>query len=269
MNITSTNENLLNDIFANNLPSVEIDHIVGNYQLKTADSFDELRATFKLRYNVFYREFAGSNTEEPINQLDIENHDYMCDHLIVKDLRTNEVIACYRLLSCQNKPEDRLFYSESEFVIDEFLKNTRKKLELGRACVHKSYRRGTVILLLWRGIIEYATKCEADYLFGCSSITFDQFSFINQIMNEIAVQDKFINDWNISVQSKYKFDFHELYFENSTQNESKSSLMQVYLKSGAKVARQMAYDRSFNCIDLFTVIDLKDLSQSFKRGFRD
>lgn len=249
-------------------PFVILDKVIGHYQVKTATTNEELKCAFKLRHDIFFREFAGIQYENSIEHLDIEDHDYLCDHLIVKDLRSGEVIACYRLLSSKNLPLGSAFYSESEFKIDDFLNTKDNKLELGRACVHKDYRRGTVVLLLWRGIIEYATNCQTRYLFGCSSISHDQFPFIPEILREISIQDKFIDDWPIDVCEKYLFDTKKLDFKLCSV-KAHNSLMQIYLNAGAKVGRELAYDSSLNCVDLFTLLDFNLLPAIFKKGLSD
>lgn len=250
-------------------PHILLDRTLGHYQVKTANTADELKSVFKLRYDVFYREFANITDSELSSPLDIEAYDSFCDHLIVKDLRNDEVVACYRLLSSENKPLKENFYSESEFVIDEFINNGHRKLELGRACVNKKYRRGTVVLLLWRGLIEYARLSHSRYLFGCSSISHDQFSFIPEILNEISLQDKFIQTWSVGVRENYQVDVTKLETKSDTALKAHTSLMQIYLNAGAEVGRNFAYDRAFNCIDLFTVLDLKVLPVAFQKGLID
>ncbi len=44
------------------------------------------------------------------------------------------------------------FYSENEFDLSAIKKLPGGKLELGRSCVHKEYRQGNMVSLLWAGI---------------------------------------------------------------------------------------------------------------------
>lgn len=237
----------------------------GHYDIKTINTFDEFREVLKLRYDVFFREFAGNSTEE--EGLDMDDHDFLCDHLIVKDRRESKIVACYRLLSSTNKPQDKKFYSEGEFIIDEFISTPDIKLELGRACVHRDYRKGTVILLLWRGLMEYASKCEAKYMFGCSSIQNIHFEHIPEILKEIENQKAFISEWPVVIDKKYAELPDSNTFIKADRPKSIHSLMQMYISAGAKVSRQMAYDKEMDCMDLLTILDLENLPVIYKSKF--
>lgn len=252
-----------------NYPQVPLSRTFGHYQIKTATTQAELQSCFKLRHEVFYREFAGIQTADDPLALDMDEHDALCDHLLIKDLRSDEVVACYRLLASPFKHASDIFYSQTEFKIDEFINNGEAKLELGRACVHKDYRRGTVILLLWRGLIEYAKLTDVRYLFGCSSITHDQFPYLPEIMAEIEAQDKLIKDWPVGVRDKYVCDLANLEISSATKTKAHTSLMQIYLNAGARVAGSLALDREFNCVDLFTILDLHDLPPAFRKSLSD
>lgn len=248
------------------IPSVTVSKVIGSYIIKTATTDEERKQAFRLRYEVFHEEFAGKPSSGSSEALDFELYDLYCDHLIVKDLRSMRVVACYRLLSSLKKSSDKKFYSESEFQINEFLLAKDSKLELGRACVHKNYRRGTVLLLLWRGVIDYAKKCDTRYLFGCSSISKDYLPYLSTIINDIETQKKFINEWNVTAHEDYSLDFM-IDAPLNVRIETHSSLMQIYLDAGARVARSLAYDRDFNCVDLFTILDLHNLPEAFNKGF--
>lgn len=233
------------------------------YEVKTANHPEELAQVLKLRFEVFFREFSTQKVTS-LFPYDIDMHDFVCDHLIVKDKSEDKVIACYRLLSSKAQHKAGRFYSEGEFVIDELVQSTENKLELGRACVHKDYRKGTVIGLLWKGLIEYARKSETRYMFGCSSINRKDFSNLPQIMESLERKDGFIKDFNIGVQPKYKMKFN---VETSPEAGGMNSLMHMYVLAGAKMGRELAYDAEMDCLDMFTLMDMKNLPASFERRF--
>jgi putative hemolysin len=115
----------------------------------TAQNGRDLREALELRHEVFIREWQGRST---FTHLDVDDYDFHADHLIIKDKRSEEVVGTYRLLS--SRFTDR-FYSASEFSMDTFQVFPGTKLEMGRACVHKDYRDGRSIDLLWKGLTQY------------------------------------------------------------------------------------------------------------------
>lgn len=244
-------------------PNIQIDFENEFYQVKTVNHPEELAQVLNLRFEVFFREFSTQKVTFSLFPYDVDMHDFVCDHLIVKDKSENKVIACYRLLS--STMNSGKFYSESEFEIDSIIKTPGNKLELGRACVHKDYRKGTVVGLLWKGLIEYARKSETRYMFGCSSINRKDFSNLPQILSQLEKRDGFINDFVIGVKPKFKMNFQ---VEESAENSNAmNSLMHMYLLAGAKMGRTLAYDKEMDCLDMFTLMDMEKLPASFERRF--
>jgi len=253
-------------------PSIHVHLEKGRYIVKTADSFEEISQVLTLRHKVFYGEFSTKRFTTSLIPYDIDFYDFGCDHLIVKDKSSDTVIACYRLRADNSGKKIKRFYSEGEFKIDEFLNSLGGKLELGRACVHKDFRKGTVISLLWSGVLEYAGKSGARFMFGCSSVVRSDFDQLASMLNWLQDNDAFINNLNIDVHSKYKLTKEIKEIINSTQQKTSSqkainSLIHMYILAGAKLSRNMAYDAEMDCIDFFTLIDLEAIPHSFKKKF--
>jgi putative hemolysin len=244
-------------------PHIQINFENEFYQVKTINNFDELVQVLKLRFEVFFREFSTLKVHRLL-PYDVDIHDFTCDHLIVKDKASDQVIACYRLMSSKNHTT---FYSESEFDLSQLKNLPGTKLELGRACVHKDYRKGAVISLLWKGLIDYARKSQTRYMFGCSSINRADFHNLSKIFGHIEKQDAFIKDLVLEVRPKYKMNFSVEDVVNDSAARPINSLMHMYLLAGAKMGRELAYDKEMDCLDMFTLMDMEKLPSSFERRF--
>lgn len=249
-------------------PNIQVDFENEFYQVKTINHPEELAQVLSLRFEVFFREFSTQKVTFSLFPYDVDMHDFICDHLIVKDKAEDKVVACYRLLSSTTDKKIKRFYSEGEFEISSLLNAPGNKLELGRACVHKDYRNGAVISLLWKGLLDYAKQADTRYMFGCSSINRKDFQNLPQIMNYLEKQGSFINDFKIGVQPKYKMKFKvEGSSETSNGGKAMGSLMHMYIMAGAKMGRTLAYDSEMDCLDMFTLMDMQNLPPSFKRRF--
>ncbi len=129
-----------------------------NFEIRTVQTWEELKQVLRLRSDVFLKEGLGRDHIS----YDVDKYDLEADHLIIVNKSENKIIGTYRLL-CSQFTND--FYSQSEFDLRKFFFNTDGVfLELGRACVHKDYRNGTTLHLLWKGLSTYALKENADYL---------------------------------------------------------------------------------------------------------
>ena len=134
----------------------------GNVIIKTARNTDDVMRAIELRSKVFLEELGASGS----GSIDIDEFDILSDHLLLIDKEKDVVIGTYRFNS---NLFSNSFYSETEFDIFNVLITPGIKVELGRACIHKEYRGGTTVSLLWTGLLAYMKKIGADYLFGCSS----------------------------------------------------------------------------------------------------
>lgn len=248
-------------------PFIEVNFENDFYQVKTASSAEEILQVLSLRFDVFFREFSGNKVEFSLFPYDVDVYDFICDHLIVKDKSSDQVVACYRLLSSKNPKKQREYYSEGEFYLSNLFHLSGNKLELGRACVHKSYRNGAVISLLWKGLLDYAKKSETRYMFGCSSINKEDFSKLPQMMKYLRDKDCFIKNLYVGVKPDYELKFKIEEFNECSDHKVINSLMHMYLMAGAKLSSNLAYDREMDCIDMFTLMDLELLPASFKRKF--
>lgn len=252
-------------VFMKSSPYLEILFETKNYRLKTADRLDEFHKVFKFRHDVFVGECHASSEYENI---DIDNYDTICDHLIIQDKATDEVVGYYRVLS---SAFTKSFYSENEFDLDEFKSLSGNKLELGRACIHQSHRNGQVLSLLWKGIGKYCLETQTRYLFGCSSVHSESISLAHQIYHYFKLNNKMESNFKVCATRDFKmnvnFEQHPHIYEEGFACESIPSLLKSYLSAGATIAGEPALDREFSCIDFLTVLDLEKLSPSFKRRY--
>jgi len=231
------------------------------YSIKILDQIVELKEVIELRSRIFAEEY---NIEGLKNQMDIDEFDFVCDHLIIKDNQTGKLVGTYRILCSKftNK-----FYSTNEFELDAFLKSDGIKLELGRACIEKNYRKGSVLSLLWRGVVQYAIRTKADYLFGCSSVKTE--SYINaQNLNEAFSREGYSDhQWAITPKKEYCFTEFEKNNSNYDFDLKIPSLLRSYLAAGAKIYGEPAFDREFHCLDYLTILKLDELKVAFEKRY--
>jgi putative hemolysin len=246
-------------------PRIRINIERDGYIIKTADTGEELEETLRLRHNVFYRELIGK--ELPF-ELDMDRFDTRCDHLIIIDCKTDNIVGTYRLISSTFSPD---FYSEGEFDLNDIKRLDGVKLELGRACIDKKYRNGQTIVLLWLGLNEYINKTQAKYLFGCSSVQTVDFRKIAVIQRYIQQHHYTQPHIRVKPNDKYRVKDFASIVSNLDQLsifEKKAaklipSLLSTYLAIGAQICGEPAYDREFKCMDYLTIIDVEAINQRF------
>src|ERR687888_1689336 len=105
------------------------------YSFLVARRDDEIQAAQRLRHQVFAGEM-GATLHTPVPGLDIDFFDEFCDHLVVRDDLTGEIVGTYRMLPPERAREAGGLYSETEFDLSAIAPLRVALVETGRSCVH-------------------------------------------------------------------------------------------------------------------------------------
>jgi putative hemolysin len=241
----------------------------GRFLVKTITTETELRQAFALRFQVFQVEMVGSLETQGF---DHDEYDLVSDHLGIFDLKSGFMIATCRL-NCSLFSNH--FYTASEFQCTSLLSRNETKLEIGRVCVHPDFRRGIILILLWRAIAEYMGRTESKVLFGCSSVMTENVHDAALLYRYLRDEGKVRPDPFIRPSEKYHSQEFDVLVSNNiqklTENErvfakmALPALCRSYFDIGCYVASPPAFDKSFKCIDFLTVLESDELNARVKR----
>lgn len=227
-----------------------------------AASPEELREAQRLRYRVFIEGMDLAALARP-DGLDCDEFDEHCDHLLVRDAITQEVVGTYRVLAPAGARRLGRLYSEGEFDMGRLNPLRSRIIEAGRACIHPSYRGGSVIMLLWAALAEYMHRHGCDYLAGCASI-----SLADGGHNAVAVFRE-LRETRMG-PAEYRVTPH-LPFPHSRIEPAASAilppLLKGYMRSGAWVCGDPAWDPDFDSADLFLLMPLANLDSRYAKHY--
>lgn len=242
-----------------------------DFLITTAAGGTELLKVLELRHEVFVQEWQGRSAG---HGLDVDDFDFVADHLMIFDKRIQEVIGTYRLISSHFTHG---FYSSSEFELREFLRLPAVKLELGRACVHPNFRDGNSIDLLWKGLTRYIALTKTEFLFGCSSIKTTNATQINRLHRTLRDQGSWVDEFGVRSTDEYRLHGFAGVGDEAARlcspldqverRELIPPLLRSYLHAGAKVYGHPAFDADFACVDLLTILNWSDLNRRFRTRF--
>ena len=222
----------------------------------------EIREAQRLRYKVFAEEMGARLTTHEAG-LDQDRFDAFCDHLLVRDGTSGEVIGTYRILPPHQARHIGGYYSEQEFDFTRLAHLRDSMVEIGRSCVHPDYRGGAVITLLWSGLADYLRVRDYDYLMGCASIGMqDGGHTAASVYRQLAETRLAPAEWRV-------FPRHPLALAqlDSRQPVSTPPLIKGYLRVGAFVCGEPAWDADFNTADLMLLLSVKEMNQMYARHF--
>jgi putative hemolysin len=239
----------------------------GHFVIKLAECLEELENALRLRFAVFNTELNEGLHSSYQTGLDRDSYDDYCDHLIVIDTRSNKVVGTYRLLLGFVAESHIGYYSECEFDMTAIRSIRGEKLELGRSCVHRDYRNAGVINLLWAGIARYIEMYNVRHLFGCGSLhTSDP--------DEVSMVYSYMNTFHRSSAEFTVYPLRKLggvcvsgIVDKKTAFEKLPPLIKGYLRLGALICGEPAYDAVFGTTDFFLLLETEKLISRYKRRF--
>jgi putative hemolysin len=238
-------------------------HRPSRHQLSVglARSEREILQAQKLRYRVFAGEL-GARLPTRTPGVDHDIYDPFCEHLVVRDENTGAVVGTYRILSPENSRKIGNYYSENEFDLTRLQHLRPRMVEIGRSCVDANYRTGATITLLWAGLASYMLENHHDYLIGCASISMADgghaaaslYSRLGEHMSPLEYR----------VFPRCPLPLEAL--SNDLPAEL-PPLIRGYLRAGAYVCGDPAWDPDFNTADLPILMPMSRLNRRYARHF--
>jgi putative hemolysin len=238
----------------------------GGITVSWARHQDEVRAAQRLRYDVFAVEM-GARLKASLPGHDIDIFDNYCEHLLVRDSATGQVIGTYRVLTPVQAKRVGSTYSDTEFDLTRLRGLRERMVELGRSCVHPEHRHGGVILALWSALAEFMARNQLDTMIGCASIP--------MLHNGMVSGDAAASIWHqlqathlapIEHQVRPRLPLPVERLDRSLAVEP-PALIKGYLRLGAKILGAPAWDPDFNSADLPMMMRLADLPSRYRKHF--
>ncbi len=256
-------------------------------EVRLAVSSEEIEASQKLRYKVFYQEMSAiPDAAMKRAGRDMDDFDSICDHLLVieRDLNANHdpdlrlddgsVVGTYRLLRDVVATANGGFYTADEFDIAPLIEARGPKcrfLELGRSCVLKPYRTKPTVELLWQGIWNYVDDHKLDVMFGCASLEGVDPDALELPLSFLHHHRLAPEEWRVRALPDRYVEMNRLPEEAIDVRDAMRSLpplIKGYLRLGAYFGDGAVIDYQFNTTDVLIVLPVTAISERYSSHFR-
>jgi putative hemolysin len=229
--------------------------------LSVARTAAEVEEAQRLRYKVFAEEM-GAAIGSGNSGLDCDEFDAWCDHLIVRDADTLRVIGTYRILPPDRARALRRVYADAEFDLARLAHIRPSTIEVGRSCVHRDYRNSNAILLLWAGLASYMRRGGYRHLIGCASASLaDGGKMAARLRDDML---PYFTDAEQRVFPRVAFPHGQI--ERAAACVM-PPLIKGYLRLGARICGEPAWDPDFNTADFLVWLALENLAPRYARHF--
>lgn len=234
-------------------------------------------AAQRLRHDVFTSEpgFALSATSPGFDAgRDADRFDEFCDHLLVREDNSGELVGCYRMLPPTGALAAGGLYTATEFDVVGLDALRPSLVEMGRAVVRKDHRNGGVVLLMWAGILAYLDRCGYDYVAGCVSVpvagTDDTVpgSRIRGVRDYVRRRHAARAEYTVYPYRPVTVDGKDLDDVEPPARVWVPPLMRGYLRLGALVCGDPAHDPDFGVGDFPALLDKRQADTRYLKRLR-
>ncbi len=240
-------------------------------EVRLATTQDEIEASQRLRYKVFYEEMgARPEGDTAKNQREVDEYDAHCQHLLVinkkgKDLE-DKVVGTYRLIRRSAAEKVGGFYSAQEYDISKVVRQPGEILELGRSAVREDFRTRPTMQLLWRGLAAYIYFNKIELLFGCASMPgIDPSAWKAQL--------SYLYHYHLAPPAlrcrALEHRFHEMNLMPQDDIDARAALAELpalikgYLRVGSYIGDGAVIDDQFNTVDVFIVMQTQNVTDRY------
>ncbi len=230
----------------------------GPYDVVSTTHPADVRAAQRLRFEIFRSEPGYSDAiGDDATGLDADRFDDYCDHLLIRHLPTGRLAGCARVLPPTRAIPAGGWYSSDEFDLTDLESISPETVEMGRAVVDPAHRSGAVTGLLWTAVLGYLENGGYRYLLGCVSVPLgsgpDRGRDLRGIRDLAAQQ--YAAPWQAYPHREVDVDGRRLDDLPPPNKAVLPPLLRGYIRLGARVCGEPAYDETFDVGDFLTVLD--------------
>jgi putative hemolysin len=257
------------------VPDGDTGAAAGRYTLLLTRDPADVAAAQRLRHAVF----AGEQGARPAagdavavaaatQGRDADAFDEHCDHLVVREDATGEIVGTYRMLTPDGARAAGRLYSDTEFDLSAIDRLRGEVVEVGRSCVHPAHRHGVVLSLVWAGIGRYTVLAGHRWVVGCASVPLTAAGALPGAVwdlvasRHLAPAARRVRPWR-----EAPIGDHDPQAPGAARaaRTALPPLLRGYLRLGAEIGGPPALDPDFGVADLFVLLDRTAIDPRWRR----
>ncbi|MDG1129332.1 ornithine-acyl-ACP acyltransferase [Rhodobacteraceae bacterium EhC02] len=239
----------------------------GIYRLRLADGAEDVIAAQRLRHLAFH---GGADTgAEP--GLDQDAFDAICTHAMLEDLRSGQLVCCFRMLDLADGRQIGRSYAAQFYDLSALTRFAGPMIEIGRFCIHPDHHDPDILRLAWAGLTCHVDAQGIEMMFGCSSFRgtdqsryADAFALLKE--NHLAPRD-----WLPGIKAPQVYAFGSQVTHAPDKRlalQAMPPLLRTYLMMGGWVSDHAVIDPQMNTLHVFTGLEIRAIPEARKRLLR-
>lgn len=236
------------------------------YVASIAESDSDVRAAQALRQLAFH------GSESTSQDLDSDEFDAICTHVLIHEVETGKLVCCFRILPLTDGSEIGRSYSAQFYELSALNDFQGSMVEMGRFCIHPEYSDPDILRVAWGAMTRYVDDNNIEMLFGCSSF---KGTDSNAYTDSFAMlKDRHLGprQWLPRVKAPAVFRFAQALRWRKPNAQLAMSrmppLLRTYLLMGGWVSDHAVVDNHMNTLHVFTGLEIKSIPAARKRLLR-
>ncbi|MEZ5779463.1 MAG: GNAT family N-acyltransferase [Paracoccaceae bacterium] len=238
------------------------------YRARLACSAADVRVAQALRWLAF----RGQRVEPGDSGLDADEHDRVCQHVLVEDIRSGAPVCTFRLLPIAGQDGLRRSYSARYYDLSALEGFRGPMLEMGRFCLHPARHDPDILRIAWGMLTRHVDQGRIEMLFGCTSfagtdegVYLDAFALLKE---RYTAPER----WAPKGKATQRFRFaHALPNRRADRRLAMLEmppLLRTYLAMGGWVSDHAVVDRDLQTLHVFTALEIGRIPPARARSLR-
>jgi putative hemolysin len=235
----------------------------GRYRARTAISGDDRSAIMAMRQLAF----RGGQTVS-----DQDRFDPVCQHVLVEDMNTLEIVCSFRLMPLVDGSQIALAYCAQFYGLDGLSSHPDPMMEVGRFCVNPQRRDPDVLRIALAAMTRIADVAGVRMLFGCCSFPGTRAAPFADVFALLGANHIGPQRWRPTVKSSDTV--HHFrgpdgnWPDKSVALRAMPPLLRGYLGLGGWVGDHAVIDPDLNTLHVFTALDVGSIPPARLRSLR-
>ena len=227
----------------------------GRYSARLAASAADLASALALRHLQFRARRGPGHAAS-----DEDSFDAACQHMLVHDATTGDLVCCYRLMTFASGRTLATSYTAQFYDLAPLASHTRPLIELGRFCLHPAHHDPDILRLAWAALTRLVDTSHAAMLFGCSSFDGADPTAHAAALGHLARHHLAPTSLNPGARLPGAVDLRPLAGQ-APDRAPLPPLLKTYLAMGGFVSDHAVIDRDLDTLHVFTALPIAAIPQ--------
>jgi L-ornithine Nalpha-acyltransferase len=223
----------------------------GRYSARLAVTKADLSSALALRHLCFRAARGQRQTAS-----DADPFDARCQHMLVCDTVTGDLVCCYRLMSFANGRATAAGYAAQFYDLTPLAAIDAPVIELGRFCLLPDRSDPDILRLAWAALTRLVDAQGAAMLFGCSSFVGADPAAHAAALGHLARHHLAPSDLSPGVRAVEAVALAAFAQPTPDRLPALPPLLRTYLGMGGWVSDHAVIDRDLDTLHVFTGLSI-------------